>query len=210
MNARELLASSLGHRNDEPNKKLADAIIESENMQWITELVAILDEKKGDARSDSIKVLYEVGLRGRSDLIAPHWAKFIEIIGSKDNRLVWGAMIALDCIALEKPAELFKNLETINSAVLKGSTITIDHGVAVLAKLASVEKLWEPVMPLLAEHLLGCPAKQFPMYIERSKVAFSKNTKDDFLGIIEARFAHLDKESQRKRVEKCRTMLQKI
>jgi hypothetical protein len=111
-------------------------------------------------------------------------------------------MTAIDEIALLKPTEIFKNLELIEKIIEKGSVITIDHGVSILAKLASFKEYQKIVIPKLISQLENCPAKQFPMYIEKSVVAMNKNTKEDFKGIIEIRYNDLEKDSQKKRIEK--------
>lgn len=131
MKVRELLSTSLNRKDDEANKKLADEIIASQRHDWIAELVDIFKEKNTNIQSDAIKTLYEIGLREHPELIAPHWKAFIDILTSKSNRLVWGAFIALDTITLSKPKELFSCISIIDENVKKGSTITIDHGVAI-------------------------------------------------------------------------------
>ncbi len=207
MKATQFLATSLNRRDEIPNKELAKEIIASNKLDWVRELVENLTNKNKNIQSDSIKVLYEIGDLGHPKLIAPYYINFITTLGNKNNRLVWGAMAALNFIALEKPHELYENLEIIDAAIEKGSVITIDGGVSILAKLASVKEYQREVLPKLIHQLAKCPAKQFSMYIEKSEIAMSATTKNDFLGIIDIRYKDLDKDSQRKRIDR---MLKKL
>jgi hypothetical protein len=202
MKAIDLIATSLNRRDDVPNQELAREIILSVRKDWVEELVENLQNKDKNIQSDCIKVLYEIGERGAPELIAPHWETFIKILSGKNNRLIWGAMTALDSFALLKAKELCNNLTHIYSAIELGSVITIDHGVSILAKLVSVKEYREKALPSLVEQLTNCPVKQFPMYIEKSEIAFCPETKADFMGIIEIRYKELERDSQRKRVEK--------
>ena len=79
-------------------------------------------------------MLYEIGYR-KPHLIADHSRHFLRLLESKDNRLQWGAMTALGCIAREKPAEIFDSLGRIIEAAEKGSVITRDHCVKILVSL---------------------------------------------------------------------------
>lgn len=202
MNAKDLLATSLGRRDDEPNQCLAELIIQTGNMQWVEELVTLLKGRDKNIQSDCIKVLYEIGERGFGEMIAPYVFTFIGLLESQNNRLVWGAMTALDSIAFLKPVELFENDEAIVRAITNGSVITTDHGVGILAKLCSIKNYQEKILPKLIGQLAKCPIKQFPMYVEKSDLAMNKETKEDFISIIEIRYDDLEKDSQRKRIDK--------
>jgi hypothetical protein len=202
MKAIDLLATSMHRRDDVPNQKLADEIIAGNRHEWVKELVEHLNHKDKNIQSDCIKVLYEIGERNAPDLIAPYWEAFIKILVGKNNRLIWGAMTALDMIALIKPGELCNHLDTISRAIENGSVITIDHGVSILAKLASVKKYEHIALPLLIDRLAKCPAKQFPMYIEKSVIAMNSENRSEFSSIIAARYSDLEKDSQKKRVDR--------
>lgn len=68
----------------------------------------------------------------------------------------------------------------------------------------------DAVMPRLIEQLCICPAKQFPMYLEHSEIAFSSKTRDDFLGAVEVRYSDLERDTQCKRVDKLVKKLKNI
>lgn len=111
-------------------------------------------------------------------------------------------MIALDAIALEKPKELFEMLPQIMSTIDKGSVITIDCGVSILAKLSSVNRYAETTFPLLIEQLTKCPIKQIPMYAEYAEKAISKSNKEQFIHLLELRLGEVERNSQKSRISK--------
>ncbi len=55
------LASSLGHKDEVPNQKLAEQIVQKNNKDAVQELIDNLDNKNKDIQNDCIKVLYEIG-----------------------------------------------------------------------------------------------------------------------------------------------------
>jgi len=202
MTAIDFLATSLNKRDDKSNQELADLIIQSKKDEWVKELVDNLHHKDKNIQSDCIKTLYEIGERGSAEMITPYCANFGKLLTSKNNRLVWGAMIALDSITLINPEGIYNLLPKIISAIDKGSTITIDHGVAILAKLASVADFTNTTFPLLMEQLIKCPSKQLPMYAERSMIAINSANQDQFIELIQSRISEMERDSQKLRINK--------
>jgi hypothetical protein len=210
MTAIDLLATSLNKRDDKPNQDLAIEIIKSQRNDWVKELVDNLQHKDKNIQSDCIKVLYEIGERGSADMIAPYCKDFGDILRSKNNRLIWGSMIALDMITLINPKGVYDLLSLIISTIDKGSVITIDHGVGILAKLSSIIDYNETTFPLLIEQLKKCPAKQLPMYAEKSMIAINPSNKNIFFDLILSRISDMDKDSQKIRLKKVITKLDKV
>jgi hypothetical protein len=202
MNAIDLLATSLNRGDDKPNQELADGIIKSNRADWVKELVENLNNKNKSIQSDCIKVLYEIGERGSASMIAPYFKTFGNLLESKNNRLVWGAMYALDAITSISPSDIYSILPAICKAIGKGSVITIDGGVTILAKLAAVKEYTETAFPLLLEQLNRCPAKQLPMYAEKSVKAINVSNKSQFIDLLRQRYTEMDKDFQRKRLDK--------
>ncbi len=202
MGAIDLLASSLNRRDDKANQDLAVEIIKSQKSDWVKELAENLNSRDKNIQSDCIKVLYEIGERGAAELIAPYYKEFGKLLASKNNRLVWGAMTALDTIASVDPKGVYELLSLVVKAIEKGSVITVDHGVGILAKLAAVPKYSRSTFPLLIEQLKRCPAKQLPMYAEKSQVAVTASSKKQFLTLLNRRARELQNASQKKRIEK--------
>jgi HEAT repeat protein len=85
-----MLASSLGRRDEGPNVELAQLIAKIDDMSAVKELVENLSNKKSDVQADCIKVLYEIGDK-KPKLISGFAKQFLALLGSKNNRLVWGA-----------------------------------------------------------------------------------------------------------------------
>ena len=96
------LASSLNRRDEVPNQALAKEIADDNNKKAVQELIDNLSNKSKDIQSDCIKVLYEIGER-KPSLIAGFAKNFIELLDNKNNRLQWGAMTAINTIALVNP-----------------------------------------------------------------------------------------------------------
>lgn len=145
--------------------------------------------------------MYEIGAE-RPDLIADYEKEFLNLLESRNNRLVWGAMTALDYIASINPARIHKHLGKIMMASDKGSVITKDHAVGILTKLASEKKFAKDALALLLDQLRSCATNQLPMYAENACAVISENSKESFVKVLTARLGDLEKESQRKRLKK--------
>ncbi|MFZ1701664.1 MAG: hypothetical protein WBO10_10440 [Pyrinomonadaceae bacterium] len=195
------LANSLNRRDEVPNQELAAEIVRRRDTTAVIELIENLANKNKGIRHDCIKVLYEVGWV-QAKLIAGHIATFLPLLSSKDNRLQWGAMTALGCIAREKPDEIFGALPTIVDAADKGSVITRDHCVNILITLSATAKYAEKTFPLLVEQLMTCPTNQLPMYAEKAVPIINVANRGRFVQMLSSRLDEIEKESKRNRVEK--------
>lgn len=202
MGAIDYLADSLGRRDEHPNQDLAVAIIQTKREDWVAELVENLSNKDKNIQSDCIKVLYEIGERGSAEMIASYSQVFMNLLSSKNNRLVWGAMTAIDTFVLLKPQDVFDYLPQILETLDCGSTITIDHGVSILAKLSTLNKYAETTFPLWLDQLQKCPPKQLPMYAERGVEAVTPLNQKLFVEMIENRIPEMEKDSQNARLTK--------
>ncbi|HET9137339.1 MAG TPA: hypothetical protein VFO76_11935 [Candidatus Kapabacteria bacterium] len=197
----DFLASSLGERREEPNKELAKKIIVLKDKKAIAELAEHLSDNDKNIQSDCIKVLYEIGEQ-KPELIAGYDKEFLALLDSKNNRLVWGAMTALDCIAAISPDSIYKKLPKILEVAEAGSVITKDHGVGILIKLSADAKYAAKTMPLLIGMLKTCAMNQLPMYAENAIPVVSEKFKKEVIAVLNKRLPDIDKESKRKRVEK--------
>lgn len=150
MRVLEELASAYGRNDEQPNSALAEVIVKKRDAKGVSDLVAVLTGKDKAVRNDAIKVLYEVGAR-RSELIATHLGVFVGLLASKDNRMVWGAMCAVDAIADTRPKAVVAALPKVMAAVDKGSVFTRDHAVKAMVKLAANKTYARTVLPLLHE-----------------------------------------------------------
>ncbi len=174
-------------RDEVPNKELAKTLAETDDEAGIAELVANLKHKNKSVQSDCLAVLYHVGYV-KPHLIADYVEDFLALLKSKNNRLVWGGMIALSTIADLKPNEICANLDTVKQAIDKGTLITVVWGVKTIAKVASSNKSCKSdVVPILLSQLKNCVARDVAMHFENSLPAIDDENKVLFLRIVEDR-----------------------
>ena len=196
------LATALGRRDEVPNQELARCIVRERDAAAVQELVENLWHNNKAIPSDCIKVLYEIGA-ANPDLIANYYKEFGRLLESKNNRLVWGAMMALDTIVLKQPKGVHRLLSKILiTADSSGSVIARDHAVGILAKLATLKAYQRDCVALLIEQLMNCPNNQFAMYVEVSGPVIDAESREKFRKVVEKRARDLERESQKKRVAK--------
>lgn len=197
----EKLASSLGRRDEIPNVELAQQIAETKNRIAVGELVNLLHHEDKAIQSDCIKVLYETGAI-QPGLIQPHIETFVSLLRSKNNRMVWGAMAALDSVSKVDPIGVHGYSSKIMEAADRGSVITKDGAVNIIIELSKADKLKGQTIPLLKEQLSHAALNQLPMYAERAFHVMSLNSPETFADILIDRMAEEMKDSKRKRLQK--------
>lgn len=200
MGVLDKLASALGRRDEAPNEELARAIAASADTGAVAELVSGLSGKDKAIQSDCIKVLYEIGEKNAA-LILPYLDNFAALLDNKNNRLVWGAMTAIDAIAALDPEAVFSRLPRVLQAADAGSVITRDHAVGVLIKLCAQPVYSADCFVLLLEQMAKCPPNQLPMYAENALPVVSPEHKASFVAVLTGRLDDFEKASKRKRVE---------
>lgn len=201
------LASALSRRDEQPNLDLAQRIVQENDAAAVAELIENLSNRSKDIRHDCIKTLSEIGAREPS-LIAEYVERFLDLLDNKDNRLQWGGMTALSAIAQKKPAELFEALGKIIAVADKGTVVTRDHCMKIMAQLAQVEAYNEDVVPLMMEQVLASPVNQLPMYAEFTAPVIHAARVEEFTAAIRTRLVDLELEPKRKRLEKVLRNLQ--
>lgn len=195
------LASCQNRKDEIPNQELAQEITETENKEAVSELVSNLSNKDKNLQSDCIKVLYEIGER-KPELISEHLDTFLNLLQSKNNRLVWGAMTALTGITSVNPQGIYENLPKILDAANKGSVIAKDQAVNILIKLAAIPEFTENALFLLLELMQNCLTNQLPMYAENALPVITGNWRKEFANLLTKRMPEIEKESKQKRVAK--------
>jgi len=202
MSVLDKVATTLGRRDEVPNQELARIIVSKRDTAAVKELIDNLNNKNKGIQNDCIKVLYEIGA-ANPDLIAKYHKEFGQLLESKNNRMVWGAMTALDTIALKEPKGVHGMLSQIlEAADSSGSVIARDHAVGILVKLGTLKPYQCDSVALLIEQLMSCPNNQFPMYVEMCAPVIDGDNREKFRKVIEKRARDLDKDSQKKRVAK--------
>ena len=174
-------------RDEVPNQELAHQLAESEGKAGIQEIAENLWNKNKNVRSDCLKVMYEIGYI-HPDLIADYVNDFLELLKDKENRMVWGAMIALATIADLRPHEIWEHIDDVIKAMDKGTLITVVWGVKTLAHIAKVNRTYHSrLFPNLLARLQICIPRDVPMHAESMLVAVEKADKASFLTVIEKR-----------------------
>ncbi|EHI99616.1 hypothetical protein CDLVIII_3030 [Clostridium sp. DL-VIII] len=197
----EKIAFNLGRNDEELNIDLAIELINLKDLEGIKEIVDGLRNKKEQIANDCIKVLYEIGERN-PELIAEYVLDFIELLKSRNNRLVWGGMTAISKITFLKSKEIFENIEIVINAYENGSVITRDNSISVFAELAKADKKYEkPMLKKIVEHLETCRPKEIGQHAERAFICIDEENSKEFVSALLKRRDNLSA-SQKKRVDK--------
>lgn len=178
-------------RDEAPNQELARKLVESKDTAGIREIAENLWNEDRNVANDCIKVLYEIGYLA-PELIADYVGDFLKFMQSRNNRLVWGAMLALSTIASLKAGAIFPHVEEIEKVMENGSVITIDNGVKILAIVASQNEVYRTeIFPYLLNHLTTCRPKDVPQHSEKTLVAVNAANKGEFIAVLEKRMEDL-------------------
>ena len=180
------------NRRDEiPNQLLAKKLAESSDREGIAEIAQNLWNSEPNIQSDCLKVLYETAYL-KPDLIAPYAEDFLKLLKNHNNRLVWGAMIALAAIAHLKSDVLIRHEAEIRRAMENGSVITVDNATKILSTLAAGDPEYRrQIFPYLLDHLGTCRPVDFPRYAEVIAPAADAENKQDFIHILEQKLPML-------------------
>ena len=185
------IAASQGRRDEAPNRELARELADRGDRDGIRELVANLDHPDQNVRSDCLKTLYEVGYL-RPELVAGCTDDFLRLLHDRNNRMVWGAMLALSTIASLCADELFRQRAKIQAAMAEGSAITVDNGIKTLATVAASNASYrDELSPFLLHHLETCRPKDVPQHAEAVLKAVDAAHADAFVAVLERRMADM-------------------
>lgn len=166
MTVLDKLACRRGIRGEEPNRELAAELIFARDREGIRLLTEQLTGTDKAVAHDGIKVLYEIGY-AESELIRDGVDAFLKLILSRDNRMVWGAMIALSTIAHLEAEKLFSHLDVVKKAIDDGSVITRDAGIKTLAGIAAARpEAKTQLFPYLIRHFQTEEPKYLPARLE--------------------------------------------
>ena len=190
MKALRQTASALERKDDQPNIELARLLAATGDTEGIADIIGGLQGAAAMA-GDCIKVLYEIGYR-KPELIAPYADMFLDLLEGKNNRLIWGAMIALGSIAELTPKPVYARLNTVLDAYAHGSVITVDNAVSVLAGLCKADASYQArIMPVLIRHLEKCRPKEIPQHFERTAVCLHPGNQTPAIAVVQARMWEL-------------------
>lgn len=209
MSALDRLACALGRGDEEPNIALARELAASGDAAEIAALADALATAPRPVRHDAIKALYELGAL-RPDLIRPHAAAFLAAMNGADNRLVWGALAALDSIAASDPALIAGHLPQILAAAERGSVIAKDKAVSMLATLAALPGASPEAWPALLAIVEGAAVNQAAMYAEAALRAAPANDPRTLAEVVRARRETIAQPAKRARLDKVLRKLAKL
>lgn len=202
----EQLACNQGRRDEVPNIALAKRIVEENDSDGIRELILGVKGKNKDVANDCIKVLYEVGER-KPELIRQYVMTFLELLLSKNNRLVWGAMTALAEMAQLESQVIYQHLEMVRSAYRSGSVITRDQSITVFAKVCLIEHEHEKeLFSFLMDHLKHCRPKEVAQHAERIAICVNRENYKAFEAVLRDREPYL----AASQVKRNHTLLKKL
>ena len=178
-------------RDDVPNQLLARELAATRNTAGLREIAAHLWDKNKNVQSDCLKVLYETGYIDPR-LITDYTGDFLKLLHSKNNRLVWGAMIGLGCVADLRPDEIWAQIAEVMRVVETGSVITVDWGVKALAKVSATNsERRERIFPFLLNIIKTCIPRDVPKHAESMLCAVDDTMNTQFLAVLEKRRSEL-------------------
>jgi hypothetical protein len=187
MSTLEKIAFYQNRRDEVPNQELAKELAETKNADGIREIATNLTNKNKNVRSDCLKVLYEIGYLDPG-LISDYWSDFLGLLRSKDNRMVWGAMIGLATIADRHPVEIWKQIDDVMRITETGTVITLVWGIRVLARVAAEDQKYKKkIFPFLLERIRTCLPRDVPLHAESMLVAVDRNNKQELINLMETR-----------------------
>lgn len=187
MAALKRIAHFKGRHDEVPNQQLARDLAAKKDRAGIREIAANLSNPDRDIQADCIKVLYEVGYINPA-LIVDYAEEFLGLLKSRNNRMVWGGMIAVATIAGLKPDLVFEHRGEIQKAMDEGSVITMDNGVVALARAAAKnERYSKAIFPYLLNHLKTCEPKQLAQHAEKTLEAVNPSNRSQFAAVLTRR-----------------------
>jgi hypothetical protein len=191
VSALDRIAYFQNRRDEVPNQELARDLARAGDVEGIREIAAGLGHPNQNVQSDCLKVLYEIGYL-EPDLIARYVMEFLALLNSRNNRMVWGSMIALATIADRKPLEIWQDIDAVTQVTQSGTVITLVWGIRTLAKVAAADPQYrERLWPVLLEMLRTTIPRDVPTHAESMLCAVDECHRAEFLELLESREAEM-------------------
>lgn len=187
MSTLEKIAFFQNVRSEVPNQELARELVKTQDLSGIKEIAQNLTHPNQSVCSDCLKVLYEIGYI-EPVLVAPYVNDFLGLLNSRNNRMVWGAMIALATIARQCPEEIWPEIQTLIKIFNKGTVITVVWGIRLFAALAAARPVYSEVLfPIMTHTLETCVPRDVPTHVESMLPAINPENRQRVLEIIQSR-----------------------
>jgi hypothetical protein len=191
MPALNRIAFYVNRRDEVPNKELARDLAATQDLAGIAEIAGHLRDKHKSVASDCIGVLYHIGY-SKPELIQGYTADFLDLLHSRENRMVWGGMIALATIAGIQAPAIWSRLDEVIAAVDHGTLITVVWGVKTLARVAAANGDYrERTFPVLLHILRTCIPRDVSMHAESILPAVDDTNCRQFLDVLASRQSEL-------------------
>jgi len=206
MTAIEKIAFFQNIRSEIPNQQLAQELAFAEDVNGIQEIVDNLSHKNRNVRSDCLKVLYEIGYL-KPYLIRPYVQDLLSLLHDKENRMVWGAFIALATIAKLSPDEIWKQIDTLLEKFDHGSVITVVWGIKLFASLASTKQEYsKKLFPVMVRTLETCIPRDIPTHAENMLPTINAGNQKIIFSLLTSR----QKEMTASQLSRCRRVIKKM
>lgn len=198
MGAFDRIATNLGRRDEEPNKELAAELAAQSDDAGIAEIVAHLGDRNQSIAGDCIGVLYHIGYLMPA-LIASYLNTFVALLKSPQNRMIWGAMIAIWTITPVRPSAVFRSTAPILAAMEAGTVITRISGIKILGALCACHDGARRVMaPIVLESIRNSRAVDLATTIETAAPGLAVSHAAEFLEVIGQRLPHASRGQQKR------------
>jgi hypothetical protein len=209
MSTLDRIAFFQNRRDEVPNQTLARELAGAKDEAGIREIAGALHDRNKNIRSDCIKVLYEIGYLDPG-LISAYGKDFLDLLKSKDNRMVWGGMIGLATIADRIPGMIWEQIDEVIRITASGTVITLVWGMRVLARVAAAEARYkDKIFPFLLGQVRTCLPRDVPTHTESILYAVDEKNKAALLAVLETRRGELTG-SQLTRFRKAWKQLERI
>ena len=187
MSTLDRIAYFQDRRDEVPNQELAQDLAARKDRKGIREIAGNLWNQERNVQSDCLKVLYEIGYLDPA-LVADYADDFLKLLESRNNRMVWGGMIALSTIASLRADILFPHVSLIKKVMEKGTIITLDAGIKTLAGIASQKDTYSAaIFPYLLDHLKTCRPMDLPRHAGQIFIVVNEANKKGFIKVLEKR-----------------------
>ncbi len=198
MDIQQSLEEMTRQRDEKLNQELAAALVRAENAKQIEKLASFLEDPNPHLQRAALKTMYEIGYV-QPEWIAPYVHVFLRLLRSRQNNLVWGAMIALSTIAHLKAADIMKQAELVKRTIVNGSVISKDKGVRTLALVAADQMEYNrELFPFLLEHLNTCRPKDVPQHAEHIFLAVNDENRAPYVQTLRRRLSILTQPQARR------------
>lgn len=196
----EKIAYYTNDRSEKPNQDLGQELALTSNREGIREIASYLEDKNKSIASDCLKVLYEAAYM-KPELIEEFYPQFLKLLKSKNNRMVWGAMIAIAQIAKIRAEWVYKDLDLILEKIETGSVITHIHGVYTLINISRCKAYYPALKPILFDLQKTCRPIDVAKRAESMIDTLAKEDLDAYMAILMGQVDHLSKGGQKRLVK---------